>query len=108
MQVPSVLSLLILLGNVCIHTSAATEATALDPALAQDSTTSVIELYRAYNEQPGLDHYFNYGYAYDDNIHQIRTAAVRNNTKASPSTPLPLYPSTPLPLSLTAHRIPPT
>jgi hypothetical protein len=40
-----------------------------------------MEIYQTYNEKPGLDHYLNYGVAYDENIHQVRDAAVRNDSK---------------------------
>jgi hypothetical protein len=42
---------------------------------------SLTHIYETYNEGPGFDHYYNYGLAYDENIHQLREVAVRKRKK---------------------------
>jgi len=42
---------------------------------------SLTRIYDTYNEGPGFDHYYEYGPAYDENIHQIREEAVHQGKK---------------------------
>merc|ERR1719189_3460417 len=42
---------------------------------------SLTHIYESYDEGPGLNHYYNYGPAYDENIHQLREEAVRLGKK---------------------------
>ena len=42
-------------------------------------TETLLSIYKSYNEKPGLDHYYNYGPAYDENLGQIRSNAIKNN-----------------------------
>jgi len=44
---------------------------------------SLSHIYETYNEGPGLNHYFNYGPAYDENIKQLREDAARLGKKVT-------------------------
>jgi len=46
-----------------------------------DEYESLTYIYETYNEDPGFDHYYKYGPAYDENIHQLREVAVEKEIK---------------------------
>lgn len=47
------------------------------------SSETLLDIYKKYNENPGFDHYYQYGPAYEENMGHLRRDAAKNKLSLS-------------------------